>query len=69
MDYPAYGPKLEAIRCNRCGHELTLVTAVLDSAKGRTFRMYECKCGNRRLCTKTMAAQNMTWIVARKAAC
>jgi len=34
-------------RCGKCGKEPKFVSAILDSAKGRNIRMYECQCGDR----------------------
>ena len=39
--------KPETPRCSKCGNEPSFITAVLDSAQDRTFRMYQCRCGNR----------------------
>jgi len=33
--------------CSKCGKEPKLIGAILDSAKGRNIRMYECQCGDR----------------------
>jgi hypothetical protein len=32
-------------RCIRCGAEPKLVGTMLDSNKGRTIRMFKCRCG------------------------
>jgi len=34
-------------RCRKCGKEPKFTGAILDSAKGRSIRMYECQCGSR----------------------
>jgi hypothetical protein len=31
--------------CIRCGAERKLVGTILDSNKGRTIRMFRCRCG------------------------
>jgi hypothetical protein len=33
-------------RCGKCGKELKFIGAMLDSAKGRNIRRYECQCGD-----------------------
>jgi hypothetical protein len=33
-------------RCGKCGKELKFIGAILDSAKGRNIRRYECQCGD-----------------------
>jgi Protein of unknown function (DUF2934) len=47
MENAAPAAKPETPRCSKCGKEPAFVIAVLDTAKDRKFRMYECKCGNR----------------------
>jgi hypothetical protein len=36
---------IEGGRCKRCGAQPQLVSTMLDSAKGRIVRMFECQCG------------------------
>ncbi len=33
-------------RCGKCGEDPKFIRAILDSAKGRNIRMYECQCGS-----------------------
>jgi hypothetical protein len=33
--------------CHRCGEQPRFTTSMLDPPTGRTFHMFECKCGNR----------------------
>jgi hypothetical protein len=36
---------IEDRTCSRCGAQLELVNTMLDSAKGRIIRMFNCQCG------------------------
>jgi hypothetical protein len=33
--------------CLKCGNEPRFITSILDPRTGRTFRMFECECGDR----------------------
>ncbi len=33
-------------RCGKCGRDPKFIGAILDSAKGRNIRVYECQCGS-----------------------
>jgi hypothetical protein len=35
------------LSCAKCGEQARFVTNILDPKTGRTFLMYECKCGNK----------------------
>jgi hypothetical protein len=37
----------EELKCIRCGHRPTIVQIMLDPRRGKTFRIYECQCGER----------------------
>jgi hypothetical protein len=37
--------RLEPRSCRNCGDEPKLVRTILDSVKGRSVRMFKCKCG------------------------
>jgi hypothetical protein len=37
--------KEEDRSCVRCGAEPNLIRKLLDTRKGRTVRMFECRCG------------------------
>jgi hypothetical protein len=42
------GPKVqEELRC-RCGAQPKLVRKMMDPLTGKTFRMFECPCGEKR---------------------
>ena len=36
---------IEDRTCSRCGAKLELVNTMLDSAKGRIIRVFNCQCG------------------------
>ena len=40
-------PKSDSAICPRCGNHPTFASSLLDPPTGRTFHMFECKCGNR----------------------
>jgi len=42
-------PKPISPRCSCCGEQPKFTTSILDSPTGRTFAMFECRCGNRTL--------------------
>ena len=37
----------EELKCIRCGDRPNIVQAMLDPRRGKTPRMYECRCGER----------------------
>jgi len=37
----------EELRCIRCGDRPKIAQIMLDPRKGKTLRMYECRCGER----------------------
>ena len=37
----------EEFRCIRCGDRPNIVQIMLDPRRGKTLRMYECRCGER----------------------
>ena len=37
----------EELRCIRCGDRPNIVQIMLDPRRGKTLRMYECRCGER----------------------
>jgi DNA-directed RNA polymerase subunit RPC12/RpoP len=47
MENAAVDVKSEPPRCSKCGKEPKFLGAMLDSAKGRNIRMYECQCGSK----------------------
>jgi hypothetical protein len=47
MENAAAALKPKPPRGGKCGEEQKFIGAILDSAKGRTIRLYECRCGER----------------------
>ena len=37
----------EELRCIRCGDRPKIVQIMLDPRRGKTLRVYECRCGER----------------------
>ena len=37
----------EELKCIRCGDRPIIVQIMLDPRRGKTLRMYECRCGER----------------------
>jgi hypothetical protein len=37
----------EELKCIRCGDRPNIVQIMLDPRRGKTLRMYECRCGER----------------------
>jgi len=37
----------EELKCIRCGDRPTIVQIMLDPRRGKTLRVYECRCGER----------------------
>jgi DNA-directed RNA polymerase subunit RPC12/RpoP len=37
----------EEFRCIRCGDRPNIVQIMLDPRRGKTLRVYECRCGER----------------------
>jgi hypothetical protein len=42
-------------RCLRCGEQPTFTASMLDPPTGRTFHMFECKCGGRTWVSEKMS--------------
>jgi hypothetical protein len=42
---PAARQAAEHLRCSRCEAPPAFMFSMLDSARGRTVRMFECQCG------------------------
>jgi hypothetical protein len=48
--------KLTSPPCSKCGEQPKFTTSMLDPPTGRTFHMFDCRCGNRTWISEKVAA-------------